>query len=204
MNSSIDIVEALFGGHARTAILRLLARSDVPLTGRQIAELAGLSQPGAARALAHLASLGVVSRRRFGRAIAHELVRDNLLAQTLVIPVMDAEAHVLDSLEDDLSRTFAETVSAVLFGSMLERRGAPGGDIDVLVVAEDSDAAVDAQLTAEAAGAYYYRRYGAPLSAIVKTKNEVVRGDLPFVSAALRDGVTVAGAPLAEVLHAQR
>jgi DNA-binding transcriptional ArsR family regulator len=201
MNSSIDIIEALFGGRARVAILRLLAASTTPLTGRQVAELTGLSQPGTARPLEHFADLGVVSRRRVGRAILHELQRDNALVETIVVPVMEAERGILDLLEKDLEETFAaSTVSVVLFGSALMGAGVRGGDIDVLLVAEDNATAERVEGIAEHVGPRYFRRYGMPLSAIVKTRQALAQGPAPFVISALRDGVTVAGTPLAEVV----
>jgi predicted nucleotidyltransferase len=201
MNSSIDIIEALFGGRARVAILRLLARSTAPLTGRQVAELTGLSQPGTARALEHFAELGVVSRRRVGRAILHELQRDSVLVGEMVAPVMDAERRLREMLEQDLRETFADdALSVVLFGSALSWAGAPGGDIDVLLVAEDTASADRVEQIAEDAGPRYFRRYGRPLSAIVKTPAALSGERAPFVKSALRDGVAVAGTPLAEIV----
>ncbi|MDO9557110.1 MAG: winged helix-turn-helix domain-containing protein [Coriobacteriia bacterium] len=103
MNTGIDIIEALFGGPGRTAILRLLATQTAPLTGREVADLAGLSPAGAARALEHLARLGVVTRRRVGRAITHVLERESLLVQSIVLPVMEAERALLSAMIEDLA-----------------------------------------------------------------------------------------------------
>lgn len=95
MTVSSHIVDELLGGPGRIAILRVLSDAEEPLTGRQIAQLSGLSQAGAARALHRLAALGVVSQRVVGRAILHELVRDDPAVQSIVLPVFRAERALL-------------------------------------------------------------------------------------------------------------
>lgn len=201
MNSSIDIITALFGGHARTAVLRLLADQTTPLTGRQVADLAHLSQPGAAKALEHFASLGVVSRRRVGRAITHELLRDNLLVQSIVLPVLEAENSFLDDLLGQLTDTFADTaVSVVLFGSAAHEETHPGSDIDVLLVVRDDESAREANRRADIAGPHFFRRYGMPLSVIVSPVSALAKNQSGFLVRARDEGILVSGRPLSEVM----
>lgn len=74
-----------FVGPGRTAALRVLADATGPLTGRQIADIAGLSPAGAARALDRLAELGVTRRRPVGRAVLHELDRASALVSRIIL-----------------------------------------------------------------------------------------------------------------------
>lgn len=197
MNSSIDIVDALFGGQARVAILRVLVGQTVSLTGRQVAELAGVSQPGAARALEHFAGLGVVSRRRVGRAILHELERENLIVQTVVIPVFEAERAVAKRLRANLAEAFgAQALSVVLFGSVARGEEGEGSDIDVLVIVADEDAAQSVLSAADEVAPTFFRRYGMPLSVVVATQAELPAEPAAFLKEARDDGVVVAGEPL--------
>ncbi|MBE0418077.1 MAG: nucleotidyltransferase domain-containing protein [Coriobacteriia bacterium] len=201
MNSTIGIIEEVFGSPGRIAVLRLLANSSVSLTGRQVAELAKLTPAGAARVLDRLASLSVVRRRRVGRAVLHELERDSDLVQTIVLPVFEAEAELQTRLERDLAETFGpESISVVLFGSVARREAEPGSDIDVLVVAHsDAEAEGLEHVAAEESGRYF-RTYGKPLSVIVKTQRQLQGRKPAFVREAITDGIQVAGRALKEVV----
>jgi predicted nucleotidyltransferase len=202
MTSRIDIIQALFGGSGRTAILRLLAEQTAPLTGRQVAALTGLSPAGASRALEHLSRLGVVSRRRVGRAVTHELERESAIVQTIVMPAIEAEAQLLSDMVSELSRMFADHAeSVVLYGSV--GRGEPevSSDVDVLDIVSDEAAAKDAMQVADEAGHAFFQRFGMPLSLIVVAVRDLPKKPRGFLNAALGEGILVAGRPLAEMLH---
>ncbi|MDO8847077.1 MAG: nucleotidyltransferase domain-containing protein [Coriobacteriia bacterium] len=201
MTTDIDILEALFGGPGRTAVLRLLAAQTSDLTGRQIAELAGLSQPGAAGALNHLAGLGVVQRRRAGRAILHQLDRENLLVQSIVLPALAAEAHLIEDLQSELRTAFGPLAeSLVLFGSVARGESAPGSDIDVLVVTADNDDATRAMQVADREGPRFFRRYGMPLSVIVTARDRLPAEPGAFLARARDEGILVSGIGLSTLM----
>ena len=203
MQSSTHVIEELLGSRGRIAILRLLATSTVAMTGRQVAELAGLTPAGATRALERLAALGVVKRRRVGSAVLHELERDNAIVQHIVLPVFAAEGELSSRLQSDIAETFGEdAVSIVLFGSMAREDGPTAGDIDVLVVTEDALHANRVEERAATEGARYFRAYGKPLSVITKSRADLNREQPAFLRGVIRDGVTVAGLPLEEIVDA--
>jgi len=197
MNSTVDIVDALFGGSARVAILRVLAVQTISLTGRQVAELAGVSQPGAARALEHFAELGIVSRRRVGRAILHELERENAMVQSIILPVFEAERALQERLRHDLVEAFgAEALSVVLFGSVARGDRELPGDIDVLVVVGDTAAADLILERADEVAPVFFRRYGMPLSVVVAEQSALPAEPAAFLKSACEEGLVVSGEPL--------
>lgn len=199
------MLNALFGGRGRSAILRLLAAQTTPLTGRQVAELTGLTAVGASRALSRLADLGVVSRRRAGNAILHELQRDNILVQSIVLPALEAESSVREEIETCIASAFSHVaVSLVLFGSVVRGEAEPGSDIDVLVVASGKAAADDAYALADEVGRSFYRRFGMPLSVMVTTVDALRRSPAPFVLAARDEGVLLCGRQLDELMSSGR
>jgi predicted nucleotidyltransferase len=202
MNWSLDLINALFGGHGRTAILRLLAGQTSPLTGREVAELTGLSQAGAALALRHLAELGVVVQHRVGRAITNELQRDSVLVQSIVLPALDAERTLADDLRRMLADTFGDlAVSVVLFGSLATREAAPGSDIDVLVVTANQEDATRASDVADESGPRFFRRYGMPLSVIVQSRETLPAKPTAFLASARDTGELVSGVPLKDLMR---
>lgn len=202
MTFSIDILEALFGGPGRTAVLRLLVRQTTSLTGRQVADLSGLSVAGAARILDHFASLGIVSRRRVGRAVLHELNRDNLLVESIVLPAVAAEQSLQADLEATLAEAFGPVaLSVVLFGSVARGSADRESDVDVLVIVEDDARAVRATDVADEVGTRFFRRYGVPLSVMVTTAGSLVGTRSAYLLSARDEGVLVVGRPLGELMR---
>lgn len=201
MESGIDILEALFGGPGRTAVLRLLATQSSELTGRQIAELVGMSQPGIAGTLHHLAGLGVVQRRRAGQAILHQLDRENLLVHSIVLPALAAEANLIEDLKAEIRAAFESlAVSLVLFGSVARGESAPGSDIDVLVITADQADAARAMEVADGAGQKFFRRYGMPLSVIVTAQDKLPVESSAFLTRARDEGILLSGASLSTLM----
>ena len=92
--SDIHTLEDLLAGSGRIAVLRALVSADAPLTGRQVAGVSGLSHAGATRILARLHDAGLVTRRPVGRAMLHQLDRDNPMVEELVLPLFEAERHL--------------------------------------------------------------------------------------------------------------
>ena len=187
MNSNTDIIDALFGGHGRTAILRLLAEQTAPLTGRRIAALTGLSHAGANRALEHFASLGIVKRVPVGSAVVHALDRENDIVARVVLPTIEAERLIADArarsastgvpseVLDCLVQRF-EPLKIMLFGSHVNGTADEGSDFDLLVVLPevvDKHATMVAMLLA-------LGRFGVPVDVIPTDPSEIARiGDRP-------------------------
>ena len=182
MDSSIDIIDRLFGGHGRTAILRLLAEQATPLTGRQIAGLTGLSHAGANRALEHFASLGVVRRIPVGSACLHELDRANEVVARVVLPTIEAErlianahaAAVDTGVPPEVLECLVERfdpLKIMLFGSRVNGTADEASDFDLLVVLPeltDKHATMVAMLLA-------LGRFGVPVDVIPTDPSEIAR-----------------------------
>jgi len=154
---TIHTLEDLLAGGGRIGVLRVLVRAEGPLTGRQVAGAAGLSHAGATRVLTRLHDSGLVTRRAVGRAMLHELDRDNPVVQQLVLPLFEAETELLSpavpqatdhgpaadlvnphvrphlaAIEDACRRH--HVVSGALFGSATQTEsGVVPNDLDVLV-----------------------------------------------------------------------
>ena len=139
------IIDQLFGGPGRTAVLRVLADARGPLTGRQIAEIAGLSPAGAARVLDRLAELGVTTRQPVGRAVLHELDRGSPLVSQIILPAIEAEHGIAAARAERRSSLVPpEVISClvdgfdplqiILFGSRARGDSDDSSDFDLLVV----------------------------------------------------------------------
>jgi len=145
MMTDSPIIDQLFGGPGRTAVLRVLVDATGPLTGRQIAGIAGLSPAGAARALDRFAELGVTRRQPVGRAVLHELDRDSALVSQIILPAIEAEHSIAAARAERRSSLVPpEVISClvdgfdplriILFGSRARGDSDDNSDFDLLVV----------------------------------------------------------------------
>jgi len=76
-------LDEVFQNLSHVKVLRVLVNSELDLTGRQIASLAGLSAMGAKKALDHLGELNLLAVRRVGRAYLYRFREENLIVQKL-------------------------------------------------------------------------------------------------------------------------
>jgi len=194
-------IEDVFGSRGRVAVLRVLARVSVPLSIRQVAVQAGMSHSPAAEALDRLVSLGLVAASQAGRSRVHWLERRNVVVRELVLPTLDAEAGLEDAALGVLRAALPATVfSAALFGSRARNDQMPASDFDVLIVEPDK-ATLDASLALmDRSSSELRASLGASVSVLGYTIDEaralMARGD-NFMDGVARDGVLLAGTPLA-------
>jgi uncharacterized protein len=145
MMTDYPIIDELFGGPGRTAVLRVLADAKTPLTGRQVAVVAGLSPAGAARALDRFAQLGVTKRQPVGRAVLHELDRETAFVSQIILPAIEAEHRIAAARAERRSGLVpSEVISClvegfdplqiILFGSRARGDADDNSDFDLLVV----------------------------------------------------------------------
>jgi predicted nucleotidyltransferase len=202
MHKPSHAIEEIFGSPGRIAILRVLVTAPGPLTGRQVAELAGLTQAGTARALDRLGALGLTSRRRVGRAVTHALERENIVVRTIVLPAFEGESGLGTVLCEELAAVLGPLgLSVVLFGSVAGRQADPGSDVDVLLVVPDPAGGTRADAVVADWQPTFERRFAMPVSVLIKTPSELAAArSTPLVRAILRDGELLAGSPLDDVI----
>lgn len=126
----------LFPG-TESSVLRVLAKTNVYLSGSEIARQAGVSHPTAIRVLRRFVSQGLVNDSEAGRAQLYVLNREHLAAK----PLLDL-VYLKSKLTEYLAGAFASwdivPMNATLFGSMARGEGDATSDIDLLVVRPES------------------------------------------------------------------
>ena len=185
-------------------ILRLLAGSRSPMTGRQVARLAGRSQTTALRTLNRLTDAGVLDVSEAGRALMFSLNREHL-AMPALETLLRMRARLIEALAHEASALEPAPLSASLFGSAARGDGDTDSDIDLLLVrrADDPRSGWAEQLSGLAERVH--RMTGNRLSI-----HELEEGDLerlhveraPILDELERDAVDVAGEPIRELLRA--
>ena len=117
----------------RAATLLALRRTVAPMTGREVARRAGVSQPAVLEALKQLVEHGVVWSQPAGAAILYSLNEEHLLVAA-IDEIFDVRAEFVKRLAAASSRWDIPPLHVSLFGSMARADGDRKSDIDLLVV----------------------------------------------------------------------
>lgn len=117
-----------------STVLAVLAGTTKPLTGREVARLAGRSShSGVLDVLNRLAEHGLVDRAEAGRAMLFTLNREHLAAPAVtVLATMRDELH--DRIRGALDAWTIKPVHLSMFGSAARADGDVDSDIDLFVV----------------------------------------------------------------------
>lgn len=179
-------------------VLAVLARAERPLTGREVARIAGQSSHSGVRGALHrLEAQGVVTAMPAGRAVIYQLNREHLAAPHIL---------ALAALPDELSRRLRERVRAwepppvwaVLVGAVAQGVAGPDDPLEVLVVRADE---VDREAPPWRAQVDALRRdlaawTGNPVRLAEHAVDELEAGAAAeLVREALIDGIDLAGSP---------
>ena len=172
---------------ARGAVLDVLTRVQRGMTIRQLADRAGVSHPQAARHVAHLERLGIVRREHVGRS--HVITLTDTLTVDLLRRVTGLRQAVLRAITDTASMIEPRPVSMVVFGSFARGDDDAESDIDVLVVDDKDDGALDAVLARWCQDVT--RLTGNSVTEIVVRLAELDIMDRSLRESNERDGVTI-------------
>jgi predicted nucleotidyltransferase len=196
-------VETLIPG-VQGRVLGVLARTEMSMSMRQVAKLAHVSQSQAAEVLGVLTGLGLVERRDVGRTALVRLEHRNAAAQ-VVLQLAGLHRLVLEQLREEAKLIDPPPVSLVVFGSFAVGNVTPSSDVDVLAVrGEEVDE--DHERWTKTLGRWVDFAgdlAGNPVNLLDVTLPDLARMDAGLWRAIGREGVTLAGAPGAE-LRARR
>jgi predicted nucleotidyltransferase len=127
-----DAIEAVIPG-VQGRVLTVLARTEVELTMRAVAELANVSANQATVVLNRLVRLGLVERRDVGTAALVRLVRENEAARAVLL-LAELRTGVLTRLTAEAKKIRPVPACLVVFGSLARGGADENSDIDVLAV----------------------------------------------------------------------
>lgn len=190
------------------AVLRVLARSDVGFSGRQVHALAGVGSTSSVhRALGRLVHVGIVTSESRPPAIIYRANREHVLWPPVELGLA-SRTRAFDGirafLEDNVPDEAPESskVTAVLYGSVARRESDTDSDIDLFLVFPDGfDTDARADFTYRLAD--HVRRITGNEAQIYT----VERADLvqrlaendPLILNVMTDGVLIFGEPLKTV-----
>jgi predicted nucleotidyltransferase len=116
-----------------TAVLGVLAASKKARTGRELARLAGRSQPAVQEVLERLSEQGIVHAAYLGRSGSYTLNREHLAASAIE-DLTDLRNRLFARLRQEIAKWAVAPAHASVFGSAARGDGSPQSDIDIFVV----------------------------------------------------------------------
>ena len=186
----------------RAKVLTVLHRAGLPLSGRTIAALTdSVSQPTVSRMLRGFLRTGLVLRVPGGYIINREH-----LAYRAVEVLLDSTGELGRRIGAAVEAWGVPPVSVVWFGSTARGQASPTSDVDLLVVRPSSVDIEDSGWARDVAdlGGMVQSWTGAPCEVLEYDPAELeelaTSGD-PLVVELCRDGVTLAGADLSDLLE---
>jgi len=176
-----NYLDELLGSKASIRVLRTLERyRGKVFTVRELARTSGLSHPEVSLVVKDLERRGVVKLQPVGRAYQVILNEESYALKTIVEPMVRAEENTLNSLISTVRSCFKGdgVTSVVVFGSVAKGLEKDASDVDVLVVADDREAANECASRASTAT---LAKFGVRLSPLIMSRAEFIRrqgGDL--------------------------
>lgn len=188
-------------------MLTVLAGTTRPLTGRQVARLAGSgSDRGLRLALNRLAEQGLVDTQDAPPAVLYTLNRDHIAAP-VALALVSLRSALFDRIRAAIADWEIPPVHASLFGSAARGDGDTTSDIDLFLVrpqaATTEHKAWRVQLDSLARDIARWTGNHAGISEVGEDELEVLVRDRPPVIEELeRDAVTLAGPAARRLLSA--
>lgn len=188
-------------------VIRVLAGSARPFTGREIARLAESTHTTVQRSLDRLVDQGLVDRAPAGRAALYTLNRDHLAA-TPVEALVTMRATLLERLSETLSRWPIRPIHASVFGSAARADGDTASDIDLVIVCPDSVSSDDSawREQVDVLASQVNRWTGNQLATLELTESDLegVQRNRPAIVDELRsDAVTLLGSDVRTLFPAR-
>lgn len=133
------ILDNVFATKSNIAVLRVISKVKIGLSGREIAKQAGVSAPSSLEALTAMENLNLVKRERGGRDHFFYLNRDHYIVDKIINPILNLERKFPDQIYSDIKKGLGKySVSLILFGSTAREDEEIESDLDICVVFKDA------------------------------------------------------------------
>jgi predicted nucleotidyltransferase len=192
-------VEELIPG-VQGLVLGVLSRTEMEMTIRTVANLAGASPQQTSVIVAHLVDLGIVARREAGSSALVRLERENEAARLLLALARLSESALVHLAE--VARDIKPSpASLTVFGSFARGEAVASSDLDVLAVRPEGVAAGD-NVWIDSLGQWEVaarKIVGNPVNLLVVSSDELparLRRRAGPWHAIVQEGILLIGAPI--------
>ncbi|MBI5226727.1 nucleotidyltransferase domain-containing protein [Candidatus Micrarchaeota archaeon] len=196
-----DVLPDLLGTKAKACLLQaLLVFPSAQKTGREWAEVAGVSPPQAQMALRTFENYRMVSWRPAGKSRVWTLNANHVfvLALSELLDVrLDFQTAFTDGLRSKLdAKTFSKIQEITLYGSVARNQDGHGSDIDVFLAVSDPDVAETVRQACLGVSVDFLDRFGKVVMPLVWSKKDFTDTNPGLLKNIRHDGITFYGGAL--------
>lgn len=199
------ILDYVFATWSNIAVLRVINRVKIGLSGREIAKQASMSAPSCFEALSSLENLNIVTRQRGGREHFFFLNREHYIVKKIVITILNSERNFAESIYSDIKEGLGKhSSSLIVFGSTARREEKIESDLDLCIVYGNSRSKSKVEDIITDINLSLFRKYGVSLSSFYISEREFAkRAKLKKspVTDIIKEGIVLSGKTIRELLN---
>jgi predicted nucleotidyltransferase len=196
-----DYLEQVLGNKGSISVLRaLVGHKGKVFTIRLLAEDAGISHTEAASTVNDLENLGIVQVQPVGKAHQVSLNKKSYVLNKIVEQIFKAEQHSLQEVIMILKKNLnsKKIISAVIFGSVARREEKEDSDIDLLIISNDYDQAIESvSRIAEEISLMFHTKVS---HVIFSEKQLRSKKNSDLIRSIIKDHVLITGKELADMI----
>jgi predicted nucleotidyltransferase len=196
-----QFLDMLLGSKVMVRLVRsLINREGMVFTVRKLALESGVTQTDAALAVKQLEKFGVLSIRPVGRSYMLSVNKDSYILNSILKPAVRGEQGMMEEFLDTLKKymTDKSAESVALFGSVAAGKERVDSDIDILVISDDFDAAIDLVTRAQDKVLTTFNGFLSPL--VMGRKEFRAKKDGDLVRSILANHILISGKELSELV----
>lgn len=199
------ILDSVFATKSNIAVLRVISKVKIGLSGREIAKQAGISAPSSLEALTMMENLNLVKRERGGRDHFFYLNRDHFIVDKIINPILNTERKYLDQIFSEIKKSLGKnSISLILFGSTARGEEKIESDLDICVVFKDSKMQRKLEEIISDIRTELLKKYGVSFAPYYITEKEFSKrfklGKSP-VADIIREGRLISGKSIKELIN---
>lgn len=199
------ILDDVFATWSNIAVLRVLNKVKIGLSGREIAKQSNMSAPSSLEALSSLENLNIVTRQRGGREHFFFLNREHYIVKKIIIPILSSEKKFVAAIYSDIKKGLSKhSSSLIVFGSTARIEEKIESDLDLCIIFESARERNIIEKAISEVNFSLFKKYGVSLSPFFISETEFkkrARNKKPPVSDIIREGIVISGKTIRKLLN---